>query len=77
MPLSAPSGTQSFAFCEELCDWKFSSRLLQGAPVVLRRGWSGDDAGCEGVGSDVGELGCLICKKMVPPHGRTCAGVMG
>lgn len=23
---------------------------------------------------DVRELGYLICKKMVPPHGRTCRG---
>lgn len=57
MPFSAPTGACSFTFREEFCDWKFSSRLLQGAPVVLGRGWSGDDAGCEGVGSEVGGAG--------------------
>lgn len=57
MPFSAPTGTRSLTFCEEFCDWKFSSRLLQGAPVVLGRGWSRDDAGCEGMGSDVGAAG--------------------
>lgn len=57
MLFSAPCGTHNFAFCEEFCDWKFSSQLLHGAPVVLRRGWSGDDAGCEGLGSDVGGVG--------------------
>lgn len=50
MPFSAPSGTHSFTFCKEFCDWKFSSRLLQG---LL---WCWDVAGAEMM-QDVRECG--------------------
>lgn len=74
MPFSAPTGTCCFIFCEEFCDWKLSSQLLQGAAVVLGHEMMWD---VREWGAMWGELGCLICEKTILPHGRSCAGTMG